>query len=121
MEAIFNQIISQLNEQETEVLKCTVKQGGWGSADYEFLTETGETETADLYGYFTNDIKVEGLNRKQLPAIYKSIYKKLCNPRGIGRYISHCSDWWGDGSGDMLFIRYELNETFKHWAYNKNQ
>lgn len=112
MEAILKDIISQLSEQETALLKSTIKQGGWGSSDYEFLTESGDIETVGMYGYCTNDIKVEGLTKKQLPAMYKSIYKKLCNSNGIGRHISHCSDWWGDGNGDMLFIRGELNEDF---------
>lgn len=116
METILKQVISQLSEQETTLLKSTIKQGYWGSGDYEFISESGNIETTGMHGYITNDTTVDGLTRKQLPVIYKSIYKKLCNDKGIGRYISHCSDWWGDGSGDMLFIRGELDELFRKWS-----
>lgn len=46
------------------------------------------------------------------------MYSKLCtkNQNQIGRYVSHCHDWWGDGSGDMLFIRNEYSLAFEEWA-----
>ena len=37
----------------------------------------------------------------------------------MGRFISHCNDWWGDGSGDMLFIREGYHSVFEEWASGK--
>ncbi|MBO5974441.1 MAG: hypothetical protein J6P95_01785 [Paludibacteraceae bacterium] len=42
--------------------------------------------------------------------------KKLCPCNGIGRYMSHCSNWWEDGSGDVLFFRDEYADAFENWA-----
>ena len=50
--------------------------------------------------------------------MFRSIYKKLCaaNRHRIGTHLSHCNDWWGDGSGDMLFVRSAWNKTWLEWA-----
>ena len=35
-------------------------------------------------------------------------------------FISHCSDWWGDGTGDMMFIAMDVIdariEELEEWA-----
>lgn len=50
--------------------------------------------------------------------MFRSIYKKLCtaNRNQIGVHLSHCNDWWGDGSGDMLFVRSAWNKAWIEWA-----
>ena len=50
--------------------------------------------------------------------MFRSIYKKLCttNRNTIGAQLSHCNDWWGDGSGDMLFVRSAWNKAWMEWA-----
>ena len=72
-----------------------------------------------MYAYCTNDARKGGhFSGRKISALFKSMYSKLCanNHNGIGRYISHCHDWLGDGSGDMLFIRNEYSRAFEEWA-----
>lgn len=76
-----------------------------------------------MMGYCTNDAKKAGnFSGRKVSAMFRSIYKKLCPEfhYQIGRYISHCNDWWGDGSGDMLFIRSEYVDAFEEWARGLN-
>lgn len=122
MEATVNQvkeIVSVLTEEQQQLLKDTIKYGGWGDSDMEFLDENGNIETVSMYGYCTNDAKEAGhFSGRKISAMFRSIYKKLCpeNHNQTGRYISHCNDWWGDGSGDMLFIRTGYYRAFEEWA-----
>lgn len=111
-------IVSVLTDDEKTILKDCIKHGWWGDGDYEFLDEDGKVETAHMDGFCTNDAKDGGhFSGRKVSAMFRSIYKKLCPfQHTIGRYISHCSDWWGDGRGDMLFIREEYSDTFKEWA-----
>lgn len=118
METIEN-ILKDLTADEKQLLKDTIKYGFWGDGDYTFINENGEIEDDGMYGYCTNDAKDGGhFSGRQVSSMFRSIYRKLCEADGnrIGRYISHCNDWWGDGSGDMLFIRYELVDEFEKWA-----
>ena len=112
-------IVSVLTDEQKQLLKDTIIHGCWGDADYEFLDEKGEIETAHMYGYCTNDAKLAGnFSGRRVSAMFRSMYKKLCpvHYNQIGRVISHCNDWWGDGSGDMLFIRSEWVDRFELWA-----
>lgn len=113
------QIVSVLTNDEKQLLKDTINEGGWGDSDWEFLDEIGNVETVSMYGYCTNDAHLAGhFKGRVVAAMFKSIYKKLCPAinNQVGRYISHCNDWWGDGSGDMLFIRTGYYRTFEKWA-----
>lgn len=113
------EIVSVLTAEQQQLLKDTIRYGSWGDADYEFLAEKGEIETVSMFGYCTNDAKLAGnFSGRKVSAMFRSIYKKLCpeHHNQIGRYISHCNDWWGDGSGDMLFIRTGYYQTFEEWA-----
>lgn len=115
------QIVSVLTDSEKQLLKDTINKGDWGDSDWEFLDENGNVETVAMYGYCTNDAHCAGhFKGRVVAAMFKSIYKKLCpeNHNQIGRYISHCNDWWGDGSGDMLFIRTGYYNAFEEWARN---
>lgn len=115
------EIVSVLSNDEQQLLKDTINEGGWGDADMEFLDENGKIETVSMFGYCTNDAHLAGhFKGRIVSAMFKSIYKKLCPEHNnqIGRYISHCNDWWGDGSGDMLFIRSSHYEAFEEWAKN---
>lgn len=116
------QILSTLTSDEKQILKDAINFGKWGDADMEFLDENGEIETVSMFGYCTNDAKMAGhFKGRIISSLFKSIYRKLCpaNNNQIGRYISHCNDWWGDGSGDMLFIRHEYVRQFEEWAEEK--
>ena len=113
------QIVSVLTDDEKQLLKDTINHGLWGDSAWEFLDENGNVETVAMYGYCTNDAHLAGHFRgRQVAAIFKSIYRKLCPAvdNQVGRYISHCNDWWGDGSADMLFIREGYHSAFEEWA-----
>ncbi len=115
-------IVSVLTADEQQLLKDTINYGAWGDSDSEFLDENGNIETTMMYGYCTNDAKMAGnFSGRKVSAMFRSMYKKLCqaNRNQIGRFISHCNDWWGDGSGDMLFIRTGYYQTFEEWARMK--
>lgn len=122
MEAMIKQveeIVSLLTDEEKQLLKDTIRYGSWGDSDNEFLTENGEIETVPMYGYCTNDAKLAGnFSGRKVSVMFRSMYKKLCpyHHNQIGRAISHCHDWWGDGTGDMLFIRSEYVDAFEKWA-----
>ncbi len=110
-------IEAQLTTDEQQLLKDTLNYGAWGDCDMEFRTEAGEVETVGAWGYCTNDAKNAGnFSGRKVAAMFKSIYKKLCPDNHTGRFLSQCNDWWGDGSGDMLFIRCELNDGLVNWA-----
>lgn len=122
MEATVQQvkeIVSVLTEEQQQLLKDTIRYGSWGDSEYDFIAENGEIETLSMYGYCTNDAKMAGhFSGRKVSAMFRSIYQKLCkeNHNQIGRYISRCNDWWGDGSGDMLFIRKGYCQAFEEWA-----
>lgn len=110
-------IESQLTTDEQQLLKDTINYGAWGDCDMEFRNEAGGIETAYAWGYCTNDAKHAGnFSGHKVATMFKSIYKKLCPDNHTGRFISQCNDWWGDGSGDMLFIRGELSNSLEEWA-----
>lgn len=110
------EIVSILTDEQQQLLKDTIRYGFWGDAEYEFLDENGNAEILPMMGYCTNDAKLAGnFNGRKISAMFRSIYRNLC-PNGVGRFISHHSDWWGDGSGDMLFIRTGYYDAFEEWA-----
>lgn len=113
------EIVSVLANDEQQLLKDTINNGFWGDCDCEFLKEDGTEETVSAYGYCTNDAQDAGNFKGHIvSSMFRSIYKKLCAGEGnrIGRQLSHCNDWWEDGSGDMLFIRAAEHEAFEEWA-----
>lgn len=113
------EILYLLTQEEQQLLKDTIKYGSWGDAEYEFLSDNGDMEIVPMYGYFTNEAKLGGhFSGRKISAMFRSIYKKLCpyDKNQIGKYISHCRNWWGDGTGDMLFIREEYVDLFEKWA-----
>lgn len=113
------EIVSVLTSEEKQLLKDAILKGAWGGTDQEFLNERGEIETVDSYGYCTNNASQAGhFQGRIISSMFRSIYKKLCpmNRHKIGMVISHYNNWWGNGSGDMLFIRRSYCETFEQWA-----
>lgn len=112
-------IVSVLSPGQQQLLKDTINYGSWGDGDYEFLDASNNIETDHMYGYCTNDAKDAGhFSGRKVSAMFRAIYVKLCAAEGhkIGRVISHCRDWWCDGSGDMLFIRHDYVNAFEAWA-----
>lgn len=113
-------ILSPLTDDEKTLLKDTILHGSWGDADYEFAEKDGSTSTKSMYGYCTNDAVLGGhFSGRIVSQMFRSICKKMCGlgaKKNIGEVISHCHDWWEDGSGDMLFIREEYVDMFEEWA-----
>ena len=117
---IVENIISILTKDEKQLLKDTIIEGDWGDGSEYFINNNGEKEEYMMYAYCTNDVSKAGnFSGKKISSLFRSMYGKLCNEHGVGEYISHCSDWWGDGKGDMLFIREEVIDEFEDWAYER--
>lgn len=113
------EIVKVLTPEEQQLLKDTFLYGGWGDTDYEFLDEDGKTETVGAWGYCTNDAREGGhFAGRVVSTMFRSIYRKLCaaNRNTTGAQLSHRNDWWGDGSGDMLFVRSAWNKAWMEWA-----
>ena len=115
-------VVSVLTEEQQQLLKDTIRFGAWGDTDESFLNENGDSEESGAYVYITNEAKKGGhFTGRKIAGMFRSIYSKLCPKKcsswaGIGEVITHCSDWWGDGSGDVLFIRDEYVDAFENWA-----
>lgn len=116
-----NVILEKLTKDEKQLLKDTIVYGLWGDTEEEFLNDKGEVETDSCYGYCTNDaVHGKHFSGRKISGLFSSMYKKLC-PNGVGEIISNCNDWWGDNSGDMLFIRIDYVKAFENWAKEKDK
>ena len=126
-ESIIEEINGVLTTEQIQLIKDTINYGSWGDTEIGFNDGNGGCETAYAYGYCTNDAKRAGhFSGRQISAMFRSIYNKL----GMNQYkgegqndvFCHISDWWGDGSGDMFFIRCHgenderLDDMFDKWA-----
>ena len=113
-------VVSVLTDEQKQILKDCINKGGWGDGDMEFLDEDENLETDMMYGYCTNDAKNAGhFSGRKVSGLFRGIYNRLCtkeHDNKVGRVLSHCTDWWGDGTGDMLFIREEYVDAFEEWA-----
>lgn len=117
-----NEIVSVLSEQQQQLLKDTINKGYFGNDDQSFVVNGEEIED-DCDVYVTNDAKRAGhFKGREISSMFKSIYSKLCpfkteySNYSMGEVISHCSNWWGDNTGDALFIRREYSTLFEEWA-----
>lgn len=128
----FETIISELNEKLTveqiQLIKDTINHGFWGDTSMEFV-EDGEEICVMCYGYITNNAKNAGhFTGRKVSAMFRSIYNRLgmAQRKGSGEndVFCHVTDWWGDGRGDVFFIRCGrdeddgvcLCEQFEEWA-----
>lgn len=119
-DTILNEISNVLSSDQLQLLKDTINYGGWGDAEINFKNEDGTYQDAWAFGYCTNDAKSAGhFSGRQVSAMFRSMYQKLGilgNGGGRNEVFAYANDWWGDGSGDMLFIRNEYYEAFENWA-----
>jgi hypothetical protein len=91
--------------------------GFWGDDYADFVDNKGNVEEHSADGYCTNDAKRAGhFSGRKISAMFRAIYKKLCINGNKGEFLTHYSDWWGDGTGDMLFIRNDFVDAFEEWA-----
>ena len=111
--------VELLSQDQQQLLKDTIRYGGWGDGQESFLNPSGEIEEDWFYGYCTNEAKRGGhFSGRQISAMFSQIIRKLCPKNGIGVFFSHCSDWWGDGTGDMFFVRHSISDEVEQWAAN---
>jgi hypothetical protein len=109
--------VETLSKDQQQLLKDTIIYGSWGDGEETFLNKDGEPETDWMYGYFTNDAyKGHHFHSQKLSGLFSSLIKTLCPKQGRGQFFSHCSDWWGDGTGDMLFVRHSISDEVEAWA-----
>ncbi len=99
-------------EKQIETIKEIIIKGFWGDADIEF----GENEKTNYgLGYFTNMGK-----GKAFSGFMSGIAKTIDSSNTEA--IKMCSDWWQDGSGDMMFFNADLlecdSDELKKWATN---
>lgn len=110
----FEEIINkaELSHDEKTLLADTINYGEWGNCDMEF-NENGAIVTDYAIGFITNEA-YQGCHfeRKKIPSMFKKLYEKL--PKSN---FNHCSDWWGDGSGDVFFVR-KLSDDFMKSVYD---
>lgn len=114
------EIVKVLTADEQQLLKDTIKHGYWGDASAAFVDEElGDIITIAAEIYITNDAKKGGhFSGRRVSAMFRSIYKKMCSAcdNQAGIHLSHCSDWWADGSGDVLMLRADENAAWRKWA-----
>ncbi len=125
----FYNFISLLSDSEKRLLKDTIKYGSWGDVDFEFRVNS-HTITSHCYGYITNDAKLGGnFSGREVSCLFRRLYKKICPYKGdqkkckwgLGDIISHYSNWWANGSGDVLFIREDAVDFFEKWAKTEEE
>jgi hypothetical protein len=117
-----NEILANLNEEQKQLLADTINHGAWGDADVFY----GNNENAYGYGYIT-DLAYKGnhFERKSLSNRFRSLFKALGLEGNKWNKQSDemcwMYDWWGDGTGSILFIHESLSTEFEEWAkgYNK--
>ena len=120
----WKETISVLTDEQKQLLADTIVYGSWGSTEMEFANETNDDYVTDVaYGYITNDAKQGGhFSGRKVSAMFRAIYRKLETMKGAGQITAHYNNWWGDGSGDVMFIRKTHDDDAWKWAeeYNKN-
>lgn len=100
------------SKKQIEVIKATLRGGFWGDCSHEMAN--GETKEAR--GYSTDDVKVEGLKKRQVAGIYsgiaKGIYKEKLD------FMAHVTNYWGEGNttDGMLFISTDVADEVEEWA-----
>ena len=107
--------------QQLQAIKDAIIYGAWGDTSQEFYGKDGRlSETHYAWGFCTNDIYKGGhfKNRRSMSGIISGISKKIKTEKL--NFIIHCSDWWDDGTGDMMFIAMDVVdakiEELEEWA-----
>ena len=98
----FKEIIRQyFDEKQLQAIKDVILYGGWGDTDIEFKDGT----TCMAYGFCTNDTSEGGhFKGREVTRVWSEI-AKVIKTTDAGKFMAHRNDYWGDGSGDMVFIR----------------
>lgn len=108
-----------ITDDEKRLLAEVIQYGSWGDCDMEFSTGNGNSYTFYAYGYITNKNQYPSsqYSGKKRSAMFRSIYRKFgLDEHGCGEFITQISNWWEDGSGDVMFIKNEFINPFETWA-----
>lgn len=122
-EQVLDEIRGALTEEQIQLLKDTINFGSWGDCDMDFKGEDGGYVLCYCFGYITNFAQRAGhFSGRKVSAMFRSIYKRLGmlgSGGGSNDYFCYANDWWGDGSGSVIFIREEYIDDFENWAKNE--
>ena len=107
-----NQSFNIFNENQIQTIKEIIIKGHWGSTDIKFGKNA---ETTEAEGFLTKINKT-----KEHSGTVSGIAKTIKSSKTTA--FANCSNWWGDGSGGMMFFNLEqLDCTFGElltWAKN---
>lgn len=98
----FNSTFSKFfDKNEIQAIKDTIRFGGWGDVDMNFA----DGKDAYCWGSCTNDCHKGGhFKGREVTKIWSGIARKIKKTEA-GLFLQHANDWWGDGTGDMMFVR----------------
>ena len=112
MNKITEKLATIFTEKQIQVLKDAWRFGAWGDSDINF----GRDEDDWGLGACTNDAKAgDHFTGRQISGIMSGISKKIDATHTD--MIANFPDWWGDGTGDMVFFNtrafgYENSDEF---------
>lgn len=98
----FNSTFSKFfDKNEIQAIKDTIRFGSWGDVEMTFA----DGKDAYSWGFCTNDCHKGGhFKGREVTKIWSSIARKIRKTEA-GLFLQHANDWWGDGTGDMMFVR----------------
>ena len=106
MNNITEKLSEIFNEKQIQAMKDAWRYGQWGDCEILF---NGENENSWALGACTNDIKVaKHFTGRQISGIMSGISKKIAETKT--NLVENIPNWWGDGTGDMIFFNYEAFE-----------
>lgn len=117
MNNITARLATVFTDKQIQAMKDAWKFGAWGDCEVEFAGID-----AGALGCCTNDIYKGGhFTRRQVAGIMSGISKRIDKTNTA--MVKCCSDWWGDGSGDMFFFNlnaFDFNNSTDAWdAFNE--
>lgn len=103
MNKITETLAQFFTDKQIQAMKDAWRYGQWGDCEIAFPGTEGDSWAL---GACTNDIKNgKNFTGRQVSGILSGISKRISETQcGL---VENIPDWWGDGSGDMIFFNYE--------------
>ena len=119
MNKITEELSKFFTEKQIQAMKDAWKYGQWGDCEICFY---GDNKDSYAIGACTNDIKDgKHFTGRQISGIMSGISKAIIEKNC--KLVENIPDWWGDGSGDMIFFNanaFDFNEGEDAWdEFNK--
>lgn len=96
-------------KNEIQVIKDTIRYGGWGNADFWF----NGTGNRCVWGYIPDEAHKGGhFKGKRLSGMYSAIARKIKNIP----FMFHMRNYWGDNHGSILAINTDDDDSLGKWA-----